>query len=142
MSTVLVYSDDAAVRERVRIAIGNRPDPGMAPITWLEAADGGAVVRRVDEGGIDVCILDGEAAPTGGMGICRQLKNEIANCSAMLLLVMRRDDRWLAKWSLADSFVMQPIDPVEITEHLVKLLRERSALQPVAAAGDPVPGAH
>jgi DNA-binding response OmpR family regulator len=142
MSTVLVYSDDAAIRERVRIAIGSRPDPGLAPITWLEAADGGAVVRRVDEGGIDVCILDGEAAPTGGMGICRQLKNEIADCPAMLLLVMRRDDRWLAKWSLADSFVMQPIDPVEITEHLVKLLRARATLEPVAPAAEPLSGSH
>jgi hypothetical protein len=55
---------------------------------------------------------------------------------------MRRDDRWLAKWSLADSFVMQPIDPVEITEHLVKLLRERAALVAVAASGDPLPGSH
>lgn len=142
MSTVLVYSDDAAIRERVRIAIGSRPDPSLEPITWLEAADGGAVVTRVDEGGIDVCIFDGEATPTGGMGLCRQLKNEIADCPAMLLLVMRHDDRWLAKWSLADSFVMQPIDPVDITAELVRLLRERTALVPVAATGDVLPDSH
>jgi DNA-binding response OmpR family regulator len=142
MSTVLVYSDDAAIRERVRIAIGNRPDPSLEPITWLEAADGGAVIRRVDEGGIDVCILDGEAAPTGGMGLCRQLKNEIVDCPDMLLLVMRHDDRWLAKWSLADSFVMQPVDPVELTDELVKLLRARTALVPVAPTGDVLPGSH
>ncbi len=136
MSTVLVYSDDAAIRERVRIAVGSRPDPSLEPITWLEAADAGAVIRRVDEGGVDVCILDAEAAPTGGMGLCRQLKNEIVDCPAMLLLVMRRDDRWLAKWSLADSFVMQPVDPVELTEQLVQLLRERTALVPAASPGD------
>jgi CheY-like chemotaxis protein len=142
MSTVLVYSDDAAIRERVRMAIGSRPDPSLEPITWLEAADGGAVIRRIDEGGVDVCIFDGEAAPTGGMGLCRQLKNEVDNCPAMLLLVMRRDDRWLAKWSLADSFVMQPVDPVEITEELVKLLHARTALVPVAAVGDVLPDSH
>src|SRR5664280_1308013 len=101
MSTVLVYSDDAAFRERVRLAVGRRPDPGLEPIEWLEAADGGAVVTRVDEGGVDVCIFDAEAAPEGGMGISRQLKNEIADCPAILLLVMRHDDRWLARWSLA-----------------------------------------
>ncbi len=135
MSTVLVYSDDAQIREQVRIAIGRRPDPSIEPIDWLEAADGGAVVARVDEGGIDVCILDGEAAPTGGMGISRQLKNEIAECPAILLLVMRRDDRWLAKWSLADAYVRQPIDPVEITEALVALLRARAAQLPPAEPG-------
>ncbi len=142
MSTVLVYSDDAAVRERVRIAVGRRPDPALDPIDWLEAADGGALVMRVDAGGVDVCILDAEAAPEGGMGICRQLKNEIDDCPAMLLLVMRRDDKWLAKWSLADALVQQPIDPVTLTAELVSLLRARVPRLPVPVTGDEHPSAH
>jgi DNA-binding response OmpR family regulator len=136
MSTVLVYSDDPAVRQRVMIAVGRRPDPTLDPIDWLEAADGGALVTRVDQGGVDVCILDGEAAPEGGMGISRQLKNEIADCPAMLLMVMRHDDRWLARWSMADGVVQQPIDPVELTEVLVSLLRERAAVALVPVVGD------
>ncbi len=125
MSTVLVYSDDPAVRERVRLAVGRRPEPSLDPIEWLEADDGGALVTRVDEGGVDVCVLDGEAAPEGGMGLSRQLKNEIADCPAMLLLVMRRDDRWLARWSLADAVVPQPMDPVELTERSSAAARAR-----------------
>jgi DNA-binding response OmpR family regulator len=136
MSTVLVYSDDPAVRDRVKVAVGRRPDPALDPIDWLEAADGGALVTRVDQGGVDVCILDAEAAPEGGMGISRQLKNEIADCPAMLLMVMRRDDRWLARWSMADGVVKQPIDPVELTQVLVQLLREREQKSLVPAAGD------
>jgi DNA-binding response OmpR family regulator len=127
MSTVLVYSDDAAIRERVRIAVGRRPDPSIEPIDWLEAADGGAVVTRVDQGGVDLCILDGEAAPEGGMGISRQLKNEIVDCPSMVLLVARRDDRWLARWSLADGVAQQPVDPFDLTEIVVRLLRARAA---------------
>jgi len=142
MSTVLVYSDDPAVRERVRIAVGRRPDPALDPIDWLEAADGGALVTRVDEGGVAVCILDGEAAPEGGMGLSRQLKNEIADCPAVLLLVMRKDDHWLARWSLADAWVQMPIDPVELTEVLVGLLRARVAALPAPAAGDELARRH
>jgi DNA-binding response OmpR family regulator len=142
MSTVLVYSDKAAVREQVRRAVGRRPDPALEPIEWLEAADGGALVTRVDEGGVDVCVLDGEAAPEGGMGLSRQLKNEIVDCPAMLLLVMRHDDRWLARWSLADAVVQQPLDPVELTQELVGLLRERAARLPVPVAGDELVGPH
>ena len=135
MSTVLVYSDDPAVRERVRVAVGRRPEQSLDPIDWLEADDGGALVTRVDEGGVDVCVLDGEAAPEGGMGLSRQLKNEIADCPAILLLVMRRDDRWLARWSLADAVVPMPIDPVELTDALVGLLRPRLKPLPAPAAG-------
>ncbi len=135
MSTVLVYSDDPAIRERVRVAVGRRPDPSLDAIDWLEADDGGALVTRVDEGGVDVCVLDGEAAPEGGMGLSRQLKNEIADCPLILLLVMRRDDRWLARWSLADATVSMPIDPVELTDVLVGLLRARAKPLPAPAAG-------
>ncbi len=136
MSTVLVYSDDPAVRERVRNAVGRRPDPALDPVDWLEADDGGALVTRVDEGGVDVCILDGEAAPEGGMGLSRQLKDEITDCPAVLLLVMRKDDHWLARWSMADAWVQMPIDPVELTAVLVELLRARVKPLPAAVAGD------
>jgi hypothetical protein len=75
----------------------------------------------VDAGGIDVCVLDAEAAPTGGMGISRALKNEIQDCPHILLLVARHDDRWLARWSLADAVV-----------RLIKLRNDRT---PVETAG-------
>jgi hypothetical protein len=70
------------------------------------------------------------------MGLSRQLKNEIADCPAILLLVMRKDDHWLARWSLADAWVQMPIDPVGLTDVLVGLLRERVKPLPAPAAGD------
>jgi DNA-binding response OmpR family regulator len=142
MSTVLVYSDDPAIREQVRMAVGRRPEPSLDPIDWLEAADGGALVTRVDEGGVDVCILDGEAAPEGGMGLSRQLKNEIDDCPAILLLVMRKDDHWLARWSMADAWVQMPIDPVELTGVLVGLLRGRIPALPPPVVGDELARRH
>ncbi|HSP39427.1 MAG TPA: hypothetical protein VLR26_16935 [Frankiaceae bacterium] len=135
MSTVLVYSDDPRVRERVLLAVGRRPDPEMEPIDWVEAGDAGTVTRLVDAGGIDVCVLDGEAAPTGGMGISRSLKNEVPNCPLMLLLVARRDDRWLARWSLADAALKHPADPVDLADAVVRLIKLSKDRSPVVASG-------
>jgi DNA-binding response OmpR family regulator len=135
MSTVLVYSDDPRVRERVMLAVGRRPDPELDPIEWIEAGDVGMVTRLVDAGDIDVCVLDGEAAPAGGMGISRSLKNEIANCPLMLLLVARHDDRWLARWSLADAALKHPADPVDLTEAIVRLIKQRGGRAPAQAGG-------
>lgn len=130
-SIVIVFSQDPAVREQVRSAVGRRPAPDLGRVEWVECATGDEVVTRIDAGGVDVAILDGEAQPTGGMGISRQLKNEIDDCPALCLLLGRRDDRWLATWSLADATLARPIDPVTAAETVAQLLRDRALGVPV-----------
>jgi DNA-binding response OmpR family regulator len=130
-STVIVYSSDPAVREQVRTAVGRRPAPDLGRIEWVECTTGEEVVARVDAGGVDVAILDGEAKPTGGMGLSRQLKNEIEDCPALCILLGRRDDRWLATWSLADATLARPLDPVTAAETVAQLLRDRARGVPV-----------
>lgn len=131
MSTVLVYSDDPDVRERVMLTAGRRPDPEGEPIDWQEAADAEAVIHAVDSHGIDLCILDGEAWPTGGMGLSRQLRNEVEDCPALIVLLGRKDDVWLGKWSLADAALTFPPDPAELAEAIVRLLRLHASRLPV-----------
>ncbi len=130
-STVIVFSHDPAVREQVRSAVGRRPAADLGRIDWVECATGSEVVARIDAGGVDVAILDGEAQPTGGMGISRQLKFEIEDCPALCVLLGRRDDRWLATWSLADAVIDRPIDPVAAAEAVAQLLRDRARGVPV-----------
>jgi DNA-binding response OmpR family regulator len=126
-ATVLVYSDDRNVREQVRLAAGRRPAADVPQVEFLECATQPAVLAALDQGGIDVCVLDGEAVPSGGMGICRQLKDEIFRCPPVLLLIGRPQDTWLATWSRADAVVTHPIDPVALTDALAGLLRDRMA---------------
>ena len=130
-STVIVYSNDAAVRDQVRSAVGRRPAADLGRIDWVECSTGEQVVSRIDAGDIDVAILDGEAQPSGGMGLCRQLKYEIEDCPALCVLLGRRDDRWLATWSLADATLVRPVDPVTAAETVAQLLRDRARGVPV-----------
>jgi len=64
--TVLLYSDDSTVREKVRLAVGRRPAADLPPVEWIECATEAAVVAVADEGRADVLVLDGEAVPYGG----------------------------------------------------------------------------
>jgi len=73
-----------------------------------------------------------EARPAGGMGVCRQAKDEIYDCPPVLLVVGRADDGWLATWSRADAVVSQPIDPAALALALAGLMRQRAAGAPVA----------
>ncbi|MDJ0383312.1 hypothetical protein [Streptomyces sp. G-G2] len=125
---VLVYSDDANTREQVRLASGRRPAADLPPVEFLECATMDAVLKELDAGGIDACVLDGEAVPAGGMGVCRQIKDEIFRCPPVLLLIGRPQDAWLATWSRADRAVTLPVDPVEFAEALADILRTRLSL--------------
>lgn len=124
---VLLYSDDRAVRDEVRFALGTRPDPDLPPVEIVEVATEPHVFRELDGGTVDVAILDGEAAPVGGMGICRQLKDEIFQAPPVLVLVGRAQDGWLATWSKADAVVAHPIDPVLLANAVAQLMRQRMA---------------
>jgi hypothetical protein len=129
--TVLVYSNLADVRAGVRTAVGRRPAPDVGRIDWVECSTQADVMRELDAGGIDVAIVDGEAQPTGGMGLARQFKYEIADCPPIVVLIARPQDAWLASWSLADAVINTPIDPVESASVVAEQLRRRVTGIPV-----------
>ena len=122
---VLVYSDDSDVRQQVILGLGRRVHPDLPELEYLEVATEPVVWQLLDAGGIDLAILDGEATPAGGMGIARQMKDEIYQAPPALVLVGRPQDNWLATWSRADAAVSHPLDPIELGEAVVRLLRSR-----------------
>ncbi|HYZ09373.1 MAG TPA: hypothetical protein VE709_12470 [Pseudonocardiaceae bacterium] len=122
-TTVLVFSHQPEVREAIVIAVGHRPAPDVGRLRYVEAGTLGEVLAEVDSGAVDLAILDGEAQPTGGMGLSRQLKNEITDCPPIIVAVRRRDDRWLATWSQADAVLVHPLDPIAAAETVAEVLR-------------------
>lgn len=127
---VLVYSDDRNTREAVRFGIGRRPDRDLPDIEFQECATHHAVVKAFDAGDIDVAVLDGEAVPSGGMGIARQVKDEVYQCPPILVLTGRPQDAWLATWSRADAVLAHPIDPIALCRAVVDLVRRRREVVP------------
>lgn len=125
--TILVYSDDHTTRENVRLALGRKVATDLPNIRVVECATEAALTNALDAGGIDLGIFDGEAAPAGGLGMCRQMKDEIFRCPPILVLIMREQDVWLATWSKADAAVAHPVDPVRLPNAVADLLRRSRA---------------
>ena len=126
---VLVYSDDVNTRQQVILALGRRVRPDLPELEYVEVATEPVVIQQMDAGGIALAILDGEAVPAGGMGIARQLKDEIYRCPPLLVLTGRVQDHWLATWSRAEAAVAHPLDPIELAETVIRLLRSRVPAQ-------------
>lgn len=127
---VLVYSDDRDVRSAVIAALGVRPHPDLPAFEYVECATEPVVWQQLDDERRrpDLVILDGEAVPVGGLGIARQLKDEIFQAPPALVLTGREGDAWLATWSRADAAVPHPIDPLRLAEAVIGLAR--TVLQP------------
>jgi DNA-binding response OmpR family regulator len=125
---ILVYSDDLNVRQSVILALGRRVHPDLPELGYVECATEPAVIKAFDSGEIDLAILDGEATPVGGMGIARQMKDEIFNCPPIIVLIGRAQDAWLATWSRAEAAVPHPIDPMRLAQIVADLLRSRLAV--------------
>jgi DNA-binding response OmpR family regulator len=126
---IALYSDDSTVRASVITALGKQLDPTLAVHEIKEFATADALRLYVDsKKQVDLFVLDGEAVPEGGMGVARQLKDEVFNCPPVLLITGRAQDNWLAAWSKAEATVTHPIDPFTIAAKCAALLKTDSAL--------------
>jgi DNA-binding response OmpR family regulator len=122
--TVLLYSHDAAVRDRIRMAIGTRPAADLT-VEFVEAADWGQCRRLLDDYEIDLMMLDGEAQPAGGLGIARQTKDEYRDPPPTCVVIARPADRWLAAFAQVDATLVHPLDPMTTGQTVAALLRGR-----------------
>ena len=131
--SIVLYSDDVTVREAVIGALGSRVAPDMAEHVIHQFATGAALRLFVDakkpgnEAPIDLFILDGESVPEGGIGMARQLKDEVFNCPPVMVITGRKEDAWLAAWSRAEANVLHPVDPFTLSHTVAELLRARAA---------------
>ncbi len=118
-----MYSSNAAIRHRVAQALGRSPDIQLAPVDFVDTATQAVVMNQIASGSVDLAILDCEVTPVGGLGMAKQLKDELPQCPPIIVLTGRAQDAWLARWSGADAAVSQLVHPIELTSAVVRLLR-------------------
>lgn len=128
-SQIILYSDDSSVRQAILSALGKKVANDLGEHEVIEFATGAALRQYIERNGVDgkfkadLFILDGEAVPEGGMGIARQLKDEVFNCPPVLLITGRPQDAWLAAWSRAEASISHPVDPFTLASTVADLLR-------------------
>ncbi|HEX9713085.1 MAG TPA: hypothetical protein VGB52_11135 [Actinomycetota bacterium] len=103
---VLIVSRREQTRAWVRSALG--PD-----FPAEDADDGLAALARARAGGIDLVVADETSEPYGAFGLCRELKL-LPDAPGVIVQLERAQDVWLAGWSGADRWFVQPVDPFEL----------------------------
>lgn len=131
--TILVYSDDARVRQEVMEGVGRRPAADLPLVAWTQAATAEGVRlalkdrSRAGDRPFDLLILDAEAKKLGGMGLAHELYTEMEHRPPVVLLTARPQDRWLAAWARADAVVPRPLDTLALAQAVASALRHPAA---------------
>ncbi|MDR1392555.1 MAG: response regulator [Bifidobacteriaceae bacterium] len=119
---ILIYSDNADVREQIHLAVGDSIGRDSRPIEWAEVATPTIAMLKCAENHYDLVIADNETTKLGGVGLVRQMRAELSLQPTVLLLLARQQDAWLAAWSGADAALVQPVDPFTLVERVIQLL--------------------
>ncbi|MGZ4212586.1 MAG: hypothetical protein ACXVQV_05080 [Actinomycetota bacterium] len=125
----LVVSGSERARAWIRAALDD---------SWEidEVANGNEALARAREEDYDLVVADETTEPFGAFGLARELKI-LPEPPAVIVLLERAQDTWLAKWSGADRWLTQPIDPFELARVAHELMDERASRGPTDAGLGP-----
>lgn len=116
---VLLVSPDPASRELLRLALGQmRRRP---PVRFLEASDGERGLRIALVERPEVVVADEIASRAGAFSLAKDLRAQ-GYPGAIVILLERRQDAWLARWSGADAWFVRPVDPFELADRVLELI--------------------
>ena len=135
MPDILIASDDDALVATIEAAVGGR-ETRVRSVRY-----GVDVLPSVVADPPDLVVLDLQIGNMGGMAVCMTLRLEEGagriDPVAVLMLLDRRPDVFLAKRSGADGWLVKPLDSIRIRRAVDALLDDGTWEDPTGA---PVPG--
>jgi two-component system nitrate/nitrite response regulator NarL len=129
---VLLVSPEPESRETMRLVVRSIERAIGSPIRFLEASDGerGAAVALRERP--DAVIVDEIASRAGAFALARAVRGDPDPYRGVIVIVLeRRQDSWLARWSGADAWFVKPVDPFEVADRLLELVEGRTQKETV-----------
>jgi CheY-like chemotaxis protein len=120
VQTILVASDAPTLRREIEAVISG-PDREVVSVV-----SGPEVIASVAEESPDLVIVDMQMGNMGGMAVCLELRlqesYDALDHVAVLMLVDRRPDIFLARRSDAEGWLVKPLDPLRLRRAVDALL--------------------
>ena len=120
---VLLVSPDPESRDLMALAVAGIERRLGAPLEFLEATNGERGLRVAFRERPDAVVADEIASRAGAFSLAKDLRGAPEPYpGAIVILLERRQDAWLARWSGADAWFVRPVDPFELADRLLELL--------------------
>jgi DNA-binding response OmpR family regulator len=121
---VLLVSPDAEARDLFRIAVGSIERRLGEPVSFQDAVDGEQGARIGLRERPDAVVADEIASRAGAFGMARDLRGAVDPYRGAIVIVLeRKHDVGLARWSGADAWFVRPVDPFQLADRLVELIQ-------------------
>jgi DNA-binding response OmpR family regulator len=122
---VLLVSPDERSRQLMALAVRSIERRLGEEIRFRAAADGELGTRAALRDRPNMIVADEIASREGAFGLAKTLRDhEDPYTGVIVILLERRHDVWLAKWSGADAWFVKPVDPFELADRLLELVTD------------------
>lgn len=113
----LLISSDPQLRGLLKVALGGVERRTGEAWEYVEAEDGLEGIRAAWRDRPDLVVADEIASGAGGFAVAKELRGAHEPFpGAIVLILARPQDDWLAKWSGADAWFARPVDPFALAE--------------------------
>jgi DNA-binding response OmpR family regulator len=123
---VLLVSPDPRSRELTALAVRSIERALGSDIVFTAAKNGELGIRAAQRDRPDVIVADEIASRAGAFALAKTLRDAADPFRGVIVILLeRKHDAWLAKWSGADAWYVKPVDPFELADRVLELVTEK-----------------
>jgi DNA-binding response OmpR family regulator len=120
---VLLVSPDPRSRELMALVVASIERRLSTRLEFVEASNGERGLTLARRERPDVIVADEIASRAGAFALARDLRGATDPYPGVIMILLeRKHDMWLARWSGADAWFVKPVDPFELADRLVELV--------------------
>ena len=126
---VLLVSPDPRSRESMALAVRSIERALGSQLRFRAAANGELGIRAALRDRPDVIVADEIASRAGAVALAKELREGTAEPydGIIVILLERKHDAWLARWSGADAWFVKPVDPFALAERVLELVTQKES---------------
>jgi len=125
---VLLVSPDAGSRDLMALAVRSIERRLGQELRFRAARNGELGIRAALRDRPEIVVADEIASRAGAFALARALRDDaVPYTGVIVILLERRQDAWLARWSGADAWYVKPVDPFEVADRLLELVSEKES---------------
>lgn len=125
---VLLVSPDERSRELTALAVRSIERRLSSELRFRAARNGDLGITATLRDRPDVIVADEIASRAGAFALARTVRDDADPYTGIIVILLeRKHDAWLARWSGADAWFVKPVDPFELADRLLELVTEKES---------------